>query len=93
MSKSLKDMIKHTRKQAAAETFPDETQANASELIARYGGKSEEELMDALMNVISRQKQEGVFDAAQAEATAKSIMPMLNAEQTKKLNDILEMLK
>lgn len=93
MSKSLNDTINENGGQRALETSGDETQLNAFELIAQYGGKSEDELMNALMNVISQQKQEGVFDAAQAEAMAQSILPMLNAEQAKKLGSILEMLK
>lgn len=91
--KNLNDITEQEVMQERANTVPDEARMSASELMAKFGGKSEKDLTDTLADVISRQKRAGVFDAAQAELTAQNIMPMLNAEQAKKLNAILEMFK
>ena len=105
MSKSLKDMIKENtgdkRKEfhAGEEQLnipapnTDETKLNASEILAEYGGKSEGELMQRLREVISEQKQNGVFDSAQTEKMAENLMPMLNKEQAEKFSTILKMLE
>lgn len=105
MSKNLKDIIKQNNSGKtsefsadmsypdAAESFSNEAQLNASEIIAQYGRKSENELMDCLAAAVSEQKQNGTFDSSQTESIAANIMPMLNEEQAKKLTAILKMIE
>ena len=45
--------------------------------------------MDELLRVTEQQKQDGTLDSAEIQAAANSILPMLNAEQAKKLNVII----
>ena len=72
-------------------TQMDHTQMDPAQKVSiesmmdKYGGKSEAELMDELMRMTSRQKQNGAFDAAAMQKTAQSLMPMLTPEQQQKL--------
>lgn len=45
--------------------------------------------MDELLRVTEQQKRDGTLDSAGIQTAANSILPMLNAEQAKKLNAIL----
>ena len=61
----------------------------ADYLVDKYKNRSESSLMDELLRVTEQQKQDGTLDSAGIQAAANSILPMLNAEQAKKLNAIL----
>lgn len=93
MAKSLK---KAARNAAGAPRQPSNidarTEADIGKLVDKYKNSSESALMEELLRVTSQQKQDGSFDATGMYAAANSILPMLNAEQAQKLNDILKRL-
>ena len=68
-------------------------QVEAQRMLNMYGGKSEDELMRELLSAAAKQKQDGSFDAAGMRRTAASLMPMLNAEQQRKLLNIISALE
>lgn len=76
-----------------AEGVSLQSEEDVSKLVSKYSTKSEDELMHELLDVTARQKKDGSLKPEQIEAAAKSIIPMLNAEQVKKLNSILERIK
>ena len=79
-------------KSGAGFSSADMAKMDAEGIINEYGGKSESELMAELMRVTGEQKQAGTFDPAGMRTMANSLLPMLNEEQKRKLNGILEML-
>ena len=106
MARSIKDMKKNSQsKQSANQGIgmpPDgfdnskvtpELERDVNDLINRYSGKSDSELMNELKRVTSQQRQSGMLDTAQIDAAANSILPMLNAEQAQKLQSILAQIR
>ena len=59
-----------------------------NELYGRYAGKSESDLLSELYLIASEQKKEGTFDRTALENGIRTIMPMLNEEQKRRLNEI-----
>lgn len=104
MSKSLKDIAK-SKKNGQDETSdmdlkdnmffsetPDELPQDVSEMIGKYSGKSESELMSELRRVTSEQKKEGVYDPQSMQTLVQQLAPMLNEEQKRKLQTITSQL-
>ena len=60
-----------------------------SDLIGQLSGKSENELMRELSDLTSIKKAEGTFDIDSIQQSAKRIAPMLNDEQRRRLNEII----
>ena len=73
----------------SAANIDPRTEADIGRLVDKYKNRSESSLMDELLRVTEQQKQDGTLDSAEIQAAANSILPMLNAEQAKKLNAIL----
>ena len=95
MPKSIKDMRKPAQGKNSAD-MPNVTPGQEREvanLIDRYSGKSENELMNELLQVTNQQKMNGTLDTAQIDAAANSILPMLNEEQARKLQSILSRIR
>ena len=61
----------------------------ADELIKKYSGMSENELMRELKAETDRQRTEGRFDGGAIKKGMEAIMPMLNEGQKQKLKDII----
>lgn len=65
----------------------------AEELAKKYSGKSEDELMEEIFARVNQSKRNGTFDQAELDKFYKTVAPMLNGEQLKKLKNILSMIK
>ena len=93
MAKSLKKSAKRAaddrQQDPSAANIDPRTEADIGRLVDKYKNRSESSLMDELLRVTERQKRDGTLDSAEIQAAANSILPMLNAEQAKKLNAIL----
>lgn len=93
MVKSLKKSAKRAaddrQQDPSAANIDPRTEADIGRLVDKYKNRSESSLMDELLRVTEQQKQDGTLDSAGIQAAANSILPMLNAEQAKKLNAIL----
>ncbi len=63
------------------------------ELIGEYGSKSDDELMQELIEVTSQQKLDGTFSESDVEMMENLIMPMLDEAQAARLTQILEAIK
>ena len=88
--KSEKISKKSSRRQdPSAANIDPRTETDIGRLVDKYKNRSESSLMDELLRVTEQQKQDGTLDSAGIQAAANSILPMLNAEQAKKLNAIL----
>ena len=83
MKRSLKDTLS---KNAPGEK---DIQGDVKEIVERYSGMSETELMNVLLKETGRQKKEGKFDRTQVESGVNAILPMLNADQRRKLAEIM----
>ncbi|MCH5278708.1 MAG: hypothetical protein J1E60_02865 [Christensenellaceae bacterium] len=95
MPKSIKDMRKPTQGKTSTDMpkVTPEQERDVANLINRYSGKSDNELMSELLQVTSQQKRNGTLDTAQIDAAANSILPMLNEEQVRKLQSILNQIR
>lgn len=93
MAKSLKKSAKRAaddrQQDPSAANIDPRTEADIGRLVDKYKNRSESSLMDELLRVTEQQKRDGTLDSAGIQAAANSILPMLNAEQAKKLNAIL----
>lgn len=87
MKRSLKDSIK--KRPEEAPQVSESVKRDVSSLMNEYSGRSEDELMRELIAATGRQKAEGRFDSAGLEKSVRTILPMLNAEQKRKLYEIL----
>lgn len=89
MAKSIKSGTK--RSQASSDS--PELRKDVDELMQRYSGRSEDELMSELIKVTDQQKRSGQFSEAELSAAESSIMPYLNEEQQAKLKQILDAIR
>ena len=83
MKRSFRETINN---KAPAE---DGIRGNVQEIVDRYSGMSEDQLMSALLAETSKQKKEGRFDKSQVENGISAILPMLSEEQKRKLSMIM----
>jgi hypothetical protein len=81
--KSFRETMKKNRAEE------DNASAGSDELLKKYSGMSENELMRELLNATGKQKDEGKFDPDSVKKGVNAIMPMLNAEQKRKLSEII----
>ncbi len=65
------------------------TLGNIQDVVNRYGGKSDGELLNELRNARSS----GAFNAEELENVARRITPMLSPEQQQKLLSVMQQLK
>ena len=66
---------------------------NIREKAKQYEGKSEDQLLNELFKKVSEGKQSGTLSNADLDNFAGQVAPMLNAEQRKKLQQLLSMIK
>ena len=62
------------------------------DLISKFQGMSETELLGEVFKIINKQKQEGNFDMNKITDIAQKIKPLLNLEQQNKLEDLLKLI-
>ncbi len=67
-------------------------QGLAEEFLKKYGSMDESQLLDEMLKLIKKQKQEGKFDAEQIKKAAMQIAPLLNDEQRAKMLNLLNYL-
>ena len=60
-----------------------------NDVMKKYGGMREEQLVDELMKKVREQKQNGSYDEAQMQNFVKLISPHLSDEQRKKLMSLI----
>ena len=97
MAKNLKSYRDRSNPQTAASSAENLKSSNMNgsdmtdieSMVNEYGGKSENELMNELMQMTAKKKRDGSFDPDAMRKTASSIMPMLTPEQQITLNGIL----
>ena len=85
--------IKNGAKKPQAPSDSPELRKNVDELMQKYGGRSESELMSELKKVTDQQKRSGQFGEAELSAAENSILPYLNEEQQAKLRQILDAIR
>lgn len=59
----------------------------------KYEGKSQQELMNEILQQTKKGKQDGSVNVSELENMAQKVAPMLNLEQQKKLVEIMELIK
>ena len=67
--------------------------AEINDAINRYSGYSNDELMAEFIKQTNAQKQAGNYDSKKMENVKNTLMPYLNAEQQKRLNEIMKMVE
>lgn len=85
--------IKNGAKKPQSPSDSPELRKNVDELMQKYGGRSETELMSELKKVTDQQKRSGQFSEAELSAAENSILPCLNEEQQAKLRQILDAIR
>ncbi len=87
MKKDLRSFAGMAQKaEKIAETMGNQT---AAEQLKRFEGKSEEELFSELMREVNKGKAEGTFNAEKLSGFVRQVSPMLNAEQKKRLSELI----
>ena len=89
MKKDLKSFMKGKGK----EDVPPDVKQDIEKKAAKYQGKSEDELVRELSKEIAKGKQEGSFTKESADNFVKTVSPMLNSAQKKKLDAIMRQMK
>ena len=92
MTKSLRKAAQKANEMESFENSSAAADSGVEGLIDRFSGKSEAELMRELKQATSAQKAEGRFDELQLKQGIQAIAPMLNAEQRRRLDDIIKQL-
>ena len=83
--KSIKDRSKNNSSQ--------ENLSNQTNIIEELSGKSESELMNELLSVAAKKRQEGSLNNEDLENFRSQISSSLSKEQNERLNQIISMLK
>lgn len=90
MKRSLREALKSSAGESAGSVNQKTpVVGDVNELIGKYSGMSEGELMSALLEAVQKQKADGSFDRDELMNGVNSILPMLNDEQRKKLFGIV----
>lgn len=63
------------------------------DMIKDREGRTEKELMDELLQSVRKSKAEGRYSEKEMDNFKKTVTPLLNEEQRKKLDEILSLLK
>ena len=71
----------------------DVQKAEINDAINKYSGYSNDELMAEFVKQTNAQKQAGNYDSKKMENVKNTLMPYLNAEQQKRLNEIMKMVE
>lgn len=71
----------------------DDLKKTFDETVKRSKNMSEKQLMDEILKQAAQDRKEGKLDDADLNKFFDSVAPMLNAEQLKKLKDIMSVLQ
>lgn len=69
------------------------TEENIKETINKYQDKSEDELLQDIFRMAANGKADGTLNNATLENFVEAMSPMLSTEQSKKLQNVINMLK
>ena len=72
---------------------PNYTQEDLEAMINKYSTFSQDKLMAEFLKLTVEKKRRGELDDAEVERLKQTITPMLNGEQSLKLDQLLEMVK
>lgn len=75
------------------QNFSDSEIKNVENITKQYENMSEGELMGEISRMAAAQKKNGSLSNAEIDHFTNNIMPMLDAEQKRKLSGIINMLK
>lgn len=75
------------------EDIKDEKVQGVEEVIEKYGNKSEDELMGDLERMIGEGRRDGTFSEDMLDAFVQNVMPMMDEEQRKRLENIARMIR
>ncbi len=89
MKRSFRETLEEKR---GAPAESENAGLGAEELINKYSGMSEKELVKELKGAAARQRAEGRFDEAAVKKGMDAIMPMLDENQKRKLRELIGML-
>ena len=67
--------------------------ADIDNLIDRFNGMSEGELITEVFKIINEKKRNGTFNPDEIDQLANIIAPMLNAEQRQKMQQLIDLIK
>lgn len=90
-----KDELLKAAKQANinVDEIKDEDIKSYEDAINKYGNKSEAELMSDLERMIGEGRRDGTFSEDALDSFVKNVMPMMDENQRKKLENITRMIK
>jgi len=74
------------------EDLKDQYGNQVEDLISKFQGMNETELLGEIFKIINKQKKEGTFDPEKLRSIAQKIKPILNSEQQSKLDDLLQII-
>jgi len=97
MAKDLKNFVKNKNLNGNIQDFIEKQVPNDQKQYAKtvknqmdaLSGKSEDELMNQLMNSITQGKKDGSFTPEMLKSFVKNVSPMLNASQKQRLNQLI----
>ena len=90
--KSVKDKFQEIKDTPEFKQVENEYGDFVKDFVNDYANRSEAELMQELLKLISQKKAEGTFDASKIKQLAEVIRPMLDEEQQSKMSNLLTLL-
>ncbi len=94
--KSAKESLTQEKAEEILDKFDENTKREAKAIensLRQHEGKSQSELMRELRSLAEAERKKGTLNDAKLDAFARSVSPMLNQEQRKRLSGILTQLK
>ncbi len=74
------------------QNVPKQTQKNIEDMVEHYKGYSQDELMQELFSVASKEKQNGTLSKEKLDSIKSTLAPYLNASQIEFLEKLIEKL-
>ncbi len=65
---------------------------NVEQVVNQYAGKSEGELISTLQGMVNNERAAGRLDAARIETIKKTLLPMMDEAQRKRMEELLRLL-
>lgn len=79
--------------QKALDNLKQEYGSQIDDLIGRFQNMSEAELITEVFKIINEKKRNGTFNPQDIDNLAKIISPLLNEEQKKKMEQLIQLIK
>ena len=79
--------------QKALDNLKQEYGPQIDDLIGRFQNMSEAELITEVFKIINEKKRNGTFNPQDIDNLAKIISPLLNEEQKKKMEQLIQLIK